>query len=247
MSAHTPGLPERARKVCLLCGVAASLVYVGTDLFAAAVYPGFSFTDQAVSELFAIGAPTSRLIVPLFSLSSALLLGFAAGIAASSEENRALRLMALMFAGSALVALVLWNFPMHMRGAERTFTDTMHLILASNPFVWVTLVIGDQRWPQARGRPIAASEAQIEAVKKGRKAGLSLRAVAAATGLGLATVRTVLKGTKRAKDQRRREFDKLRAARYRARQKTRDRLPAQIAEVQKTGAALIKAAKGLGR
>jgi hypothetical protein len=143
MSAHTAGLSERAKEVLLPCGVAASLVYVATDILAAAVYLGFSFSDQAVSELFAIGAPTSRLVVPLFSLSSALLLGFAVGIAASSEEDRALRLMALMFAGSAMVAIVLWNFfPMHMRGAERTFTDTMHLILASNPFVWVTLVIG---------------------------------------------------------------------------------------------------------
>jgi len=136
MSAHTAGLSERAKEVLLPCGVAASLVYVATDILAAAVYLGFSFSDQAVSELFAIGAPTSRLVVPLFSLSSALLLGFAVGIAASSEEDRALRLMALMFAGSAMVAIVLWNFfPMHMRGAERTFTDTMHLILASNPFV----------------------------------------------------------------------------------------------------------------
>jgi hypothetical membrane protein len=31
---------------------------------------------------------------------------------------------------------------MHIRGAERSFTDTMHLILATNPFVWVTLAIG---------------------------------------------------------------------------------------------------------
>jgi len=141
MSAHTAG--ERVREVLLLCGVAAALIYVGTDIVAAVMYPGFSFTDQAVSELFAIGAPTSRLVVPLFSLSSVLLLGFAGGIAASSEGNHALRLMALMFAGSAMVAIVLWNFfPMHMRGSARTFTDTMHLVLASNPFVWVTLVIG---------------------------------------------------------------------------------------------------------
>jgi hypothetical protein len=133
--------------VLLLCGLAASFVYVAADLIAAATYPGYSFADQAVSELFAIGAPTSQMIVPLFSLSSALLLGFAAGIAASSAQNRALRLLALMFAGSAVVGLVLWNFfPMHMRGAERTFTDTMHLILATNPFVLITLVIAAVVW-----------------------------------------------------------------------------------------------------
>ena len=36
------------------------------------------------------------------------------------------------------------------------------------------------------------------------------------------------------------------AAAYRARKKQHDGLPKQIAELQKTGAALIKAAKGLG-
>ncbi len=47
-----------------------------------------------------------------------------------------------MFAGSAVVGLVLWNaFPMRMRGAERSLTDTMHLILATNPFVLLSLVV----------------------------------------------------------------------------------------------------------
>jgi hypothetical protein len=46
-----------------------------------------------------------------------------------------------MFACSALVGLALWNiFPMHMRGADKTLTDTMHLIFATNPFVLLTLV-----------------------------------------------------------------------------------------------------------
>lgn len=131
-----------AVKLLLASGLGAAFVYVVTDIIAAAAYPGYSFADQAVSELFAIGAPTSHFVVPLFSLSSALLLAFAAGIVCS-VQSRPLKLMALMFAGSGIVGLALWNFfPMHMRGDARTFTDTMHLILASNPFVWATLVIG---------------------------------------------------------------------------------------------------------
>jgi hypothetical protein len=31
---------------------------------------------------------------------------------------------------------------MHMRGVEPTFTDTMHAVLAINPFVWVSVVCG---------------------------------------------------------------------------------------------------------
>jgi hypothetical protein len=47
---------------------------------------------------------------------------------------------------SALNGLVLWNFfPMHMRGTTRTLTDTMHLTLASNPAVPLSLVVGRSR------------------------------------------------------------------------------------------------------
>ena len=50
--------------------------------------------------------------------------------------------LSVLFAGSAVIGLLIWNaFPMHMRGAERTFTDTMHLILATNPFVLLTLIV----------------------------------------------------------------------------------------------------------
>lgn len=128
------------RKALLFCGVTAAFVYVGADITAATRYSGYSFTDQAVSELFAIGAPTSPLIVPLFTLSSVLLLAFSAGIWMSARENRALRFVALMFVGMALNGLLLWLlFPMHMRGNERTFTDTMHVVLSISPFALLCL------------------------------------------------------------------------------------------------------------
>lgn len=133
-------MPRGAADILIACGIAAALIYVGTDLFAAVRYPGYSLADQAVSELFAIGAPTSSLVVALFSLSSLLLIGFAAGIALAAQGNRMLLVVAAMFAASALDALVLWNvFPMHMRGEERTFTDVMHLVLGANPFVWLAI------------------------------------------------------------------------------------------------------------
>ncbi|MDI5892835.1 DUF998 domain-containing protein [Halomonas rhizosphaerae] len=129
------------RPILLICGIIAALCFVATDIAGAILYPDYSFSDQAVSELFAIGAPTSRIVAPLFTLSSFLLMAFAIGVWLSSGHSRLLRLMAAMFAGSALIGVILWNFfPMHMRGAEPTFTDTMHLILATNPFVVLSIV-----------------------------------------------------------------------------------------------------------
>lgn len=113
-------------------------------------YPGFSYRDQAVSELFAIGAPTSDLVVPLFSLSSALLLLFSLGIWVSAEGRPLLRWLAVMMALNALDALVLWNFfPMHMRGQQPTFTDMMHGALAVDPFLLVAIVLGAVAFPGA--------------------------------------------------------------------------------------------------
>jgi hypothetical protein len=43
------------------------------------------------------------------------------------------------------------------------------------------------------------------------------------------------------------KVNRFRAARYRARKAARDRLPQAIEERQQSGAALTKAAKGLGR
>ena len=137
------GHGESLRRVLLSCGIAGSALYPLADIFTSTRYPGFSYRDQAVSELFAIGAPTSGLVVPLFTLSSTLLLLFAIGIWKSADGRRPMQWMAAMMALNTIDALVLWNvFPMHMRGVEQTFTDTMHGLLAIDPFLLATVILG---------------------------------------------------------------------------------------------------------
>ncbi|MDF2696029.1 MAG: hypothetical protein K0S65_4412, partial [Labilithrix sp.] len=127
----------------LVCGILGAALYPLADIFASTQYPGFSYRDQAVSELFAIGAPTSDIVVPLFTLSSTLLLLFAVGIWRSANGRRILHWLAAMMALNAVDALLLWNFfPMHMRGAEPTFTDMMHGLLAVDPFLLTAVVLG---------------------------------------------------------------------------------------------------------
>jgi len=133
---------EPLRDSLLYCGIISPVLYFVTDIFAGALYPGYNFSSQAVSELFAIGAPTSGWVVPLFTLGSLLTLAFALGVWRRANHSRCLRLIAIMIAGNAVNGLVLWNiFPMHMRGAEATFTDTMHIILAGVGVVFVLGVV----------------------------------------------------------------------------------------------------------
>lgn len=133
---------RKLRNLLLICGILSSLLYLGTDILAGMLWKGYSFTSQAISELFAIGAPTSGLVVPLFTVYDLLLVAFVLGIWMSAGRNRALRVTALMVVGNAVNGLVLWHlFPMHMRGVEMTFTDTMHLILAGVGFIFVLLAL----------------------------------------------------------------------------------------------------------
>jgi hypothetical protein len=133
---------KRVRKVLLICGILSSLLFVGTDILAGTLYAGYSFTSQAISELFAIGAQTSGLVILLFTVCDVLLVAFALGVWVSAGRNRTLRVMALMIIGNAVNGLVLWNFfPMHMRGVEATFTDTMHVALAGVGVIFVLLAL----------------------------------------------------------------------------------------------------------
>ncbi len=131
------------QKILLICGILAPTLYAGADILAGTLYPNYSFSDQAVSELFAIGSPTGSLVVSLFTIYSLLVFAFALGVWISSGRNRPLQLVAFMLIANAVNGLVLWNFfPMHMRGAEMTFTDTMHVILAAMGGIYGSLAIG---------------------------------------------------------------------------------------------------------
>lgn len=153
MTTGTAGYPGMAasaavhdaplRRWLLACGMAGAALYPLADILAVRRYPGFSYRDQAVSELFAIGAPTSGFLVPLFTTSSALLFLFAIGLWMSANGRRPVRAMAVMMALNTIDALVLWNlFPMHMRGERPTFTDLMHGLLAIDPFLLAAVVLG---------------------------------------------------------------------------------------------------------
>lgn len=136
---HPVGPP--LQRIALASGVLSPAVYIGTDLLASFSYEGYSFRDQAVSELFAIGAPTAALVVGLFTCSSLLLAMFGLAIWTLASSGR-LRLLAVLVLANAANSLVLWNaFPMHMRGVQPTFTDTMHAVLAVNPFVLGTIIV----------------------------------------------------------------------------------------------------------
>jgi len=119
------------RKVLLALGIVGPLFYVATDFLVATRWEGYSYTDQTVSELFAIGAPTRPLAVLLMLTYGMLAIAFGLGIWISAGEKRALRVVAVGLIGKEVLGSVATLFaPMHLREAlaagEGTATDTWH-------------------------------------------------------------------------------------------------------------------------
>jgi hypothetical protein len=130
------------RKILLVCGILSSLLYVGTDILLARSWQGYSYTSQAISELSAIGAPTRPLWVAMSFLFNPLLIAFGIGVWGSAGGKRSLRVAGILLAVWGVLGFVWLFFPMHLRGAIGSATDTMHLILAGVTVLLMTVFIG---------------------------------------------------------------------------------------------------------
>ena len=138
------GTASRLRNVLLICGILASLLYVATDILTGMLWEGYSFSSQAISELSAIGAPTRPLVVTLSIIYDVLLIafGFCVWVIAGRQRRSALRLVGGVLVGIGAIGFV-WAplFPMHLRGAEMTFTDTIHWAIAGVVVLLILVMI----------------------------------------------------------------------------------------------------------
>lgn len=118
-----------AQSALLACGIIAPLLYIAADVIASMRWDGYSYRDQTISELNAIGAPTRSLTIVLGLVGYTFLIAFGVGIWRSALGNRKLHV-----AGGALVLLGVFSFwavpfaSMHVREAEESLTDTLHLV-----------------------------------------------------------------------------------------------------------------------
>jgi hypothetical protein len=129
-----------ARKVLLVCGILSSLLYVVMNVIVAMQYEGYSSTSQTVSELSAIGAPTRSLWLLLGIPYTLLATAFGCGVWVSAGRNRPLRVVGGLMVAHGIIG-IFWP-PMHMRGAEFTLTDTMHIVFAMVTVFLMLFAIG---------------------------------------------------------------------------------------------------------
>lgn len=132
---------RRFQPPLLLAGVLSSLVYAMADILCGWRYQGYSFANQVISELSAIGAPTTALWVVLLQVYAALFATFTVGVVRASRGSRRLQLTSWL-----LVAFVLsgplWSFfPMHQRGEAFTWTDASHIALGGVMVLLLSAII----------------------------------------------------------------------------------------------------------
>lgn len=130
------------RKTLLICGILASLLYIGTDILLAMRWEGYSYASQTISELSAIGAPTRSLWIAMIFLFNPLLIAFGIGVWRSAVEKRSLHIAGILLAIWGALGFVWLFFPMHLRGAIGSTTDTMHLVMAGVTVPLMILFIG---------------------------------------------------------------------------------------------------------
>jgi membrane protease YdiL (CAAX protease family) len=139
---NAPRSPDHIRKFLLACGVVSSALYVAMTVFVAARWEAYSSVSQTVSELSAIGAPTRSLWVVLATVYTLLAAAFAWGVLESAGANRHLRRVGWTLLAYGVLG-IFWP-PMHLRGAEFTVTDGLHIAFAAVtvPLMFLAIAFG---------------------------------------------------------------------------------------------------------
>lgn len=141
----TPHLPAR---MLVLSGVAMFVLYIAMDVIASLTYGGYSYRDQTISELSAIGAPTRALWLAMSPFYQLLTFAFAFGVLGVAGDRGRIRLVGWLLLAAAVVGLLWWIAPMHQREVLAadggTWQDTVHLVLGgvSSVFFLATIGIG---------------------------------------------------------------------------------------------------------
>lgn len=119
------------KKSLLLAGVAAVVVYAIGDFLSGLLYDGYSYLDQAISELSAFGSPVRPLMVTVILIHNVLLLAFGIGVLRVARRRSVWWIGALQVAEFVLVGIATHTFwAMSSRNMATGFNDTMHITLS---------------------------------------------------------------------------------------------------------------------
>jgi pimeloyl-ACP methyl ester carboxylesterase len=130
-------------KTLLICGILSPILYAASDVVAGLRWQDYSFRDQTISELAAIGAPTRGLFVALLLVVYALMVAFGIGIWKASAENRRLQVVGGLLIAFGVMSLTFGQFAsMQLRGVEQGIAGAMHVIGGAAAMVMIFTAMG---------------------------------------------------------------------------------------------------------
>jgi pimeloyl-ACP methyl ester carboxylesterase len=131
------------RKALLICGILSPVLYAISDAAAGTQWKGYSFRDQTISELGAIGAPSRPLFGFLLVIVYALMIAFGVGIRKSAGRDRRLRIVGGLFVALGVLALTAGQFAaMQLRGTEQGLTGALHLVEGAVAMLMIFTAMG---------------------------------------------------------------------------------------------------------
>jgi hypothetical protein len=120
-----------AKKSLLLAAVTAVVVHVIGDIVSGLWYEGYSYLNQAISELSAFGSPVRPLMVTVILTHNVLLLALGIGLLRVARRRSLWWIGALQVAEFVLAGIATHTFwAMSSRGMATGFNDTMHITLS---------------------------------------------------------------------------------------------------------------------
>jgi hypothetical membrane protein len=126
----------KMKKLLILSGILAPVIYVGTVILGGILRPGYSHMAEAISELVSAGAPNKPLLSSLFIVYNILCSAFGIGLlqqtinTSGRKTSGKFGAISLILIGIIGLLLELF-FPQDPGGPAVTFAGTLHIILAS--------------------------------------------------------------------------------------------------------------------
>lgn len=131
------------RRALLACGIVSPLLYAVADAAAGLRWRGYSFRDQTISELGAVGASTRPLFASLLVVVYLLFTAFGLGVRMSARDRRGLRMAGALFIALGVMALTLGQWAaMKPRGTEQGASGALHLIEGAAAMALLLLAMG---------------------------------------------------------------------------------------------------------
>jgi hypothetical protein len=120
------------------------------DLVAALAYDGYSYRDQAISELSAVDAPTRTFWVVAGFAWQAVMFVFAWGLLRAAGSSRRLQIVGYVVLAMAFQGFIWFIAPMHQREVLAAdggdWRDTLHLALGAVSSVLALIAIIAGAW-----------------------------------------------------------------------------------------------------